>query len=82
MKRNLGQLLLAVTLILLGLNGLGVPLGIVPACVALACLLAAAVVLFMAGGWWLDRWLGVFPLLTILGAVAGAVFWNFRHAGG
>ena len=36
MKRNLGQLLLAVTLILLGLNGLGVPLGIVPACVALA----------------------------------------------
>jgi F0F1-type ATP synthase assembly protein I len=33
---------------------------------------AAAVLLMMAGGWLLDRWLGWFPALTVIGALAGA----------
>jgi F0F1-type ATP synthase assembly protein I len=27
----------------------------------------------MAGGWLLDRWLGTFPVLLVLGALLGAV---------
>ena len=38
----------------------------------LGCMLAAAVLLFMAGGWLLDRWLGVLPLFTVVGALVGA----------
>lgn len=32
---------------------------------------AASVLVFMAGGWLLDRWLGLTPLFTILGAMSG-----------
>jgi F0F1-type ATP synthase assembly protein I len=28
--------------------------------------------LFMAGGWLLDRWLGVLPVFTVIGALIGA----------
>lgn len=38
----------------------------------LGCAFAAGVMLFMAGGWFLDRWLGVLPLFTVLGALVGA----------
>jgi F0F1-type ATP synthase assembly protein I len=38
----------------------------------LGCLFAAAVILFMAGGWLLDRWIGVLPLFTVIGALLGA----------
>jgi F0F1-type ATP synthase assembly protein I len=34
---------------------------------------AAGVIVFMAGGWLLDRWLGTFPVLLVLGALIGAV---------
>jgi len=27
---------------------------------------------FMAGGWLLDRWLGLLPLFTVIGALIGA----------
>jgi F0F1-type ATP synthase assembly protein I len=43
----------------------------------LGCLLAAAVVLFMAAGWLLDRRLGWFPALTLVGAILGAVLGTF-----
>ena len=38
----------------------------------LGCTFAAAVLVFIAGGWLLDRWLGVMPLFTMLGALVGA----------
>ena len=38
----------------------------------LGCTFAAGVMLFMAGGWFLDRWLGTFPVLLVLGALLGA----------
>ena len=38
----------------------------------LGCVFAAGVLVFMAGGWVLDRWLGTFPLLLVLGALLGA----------
>ena len=44
--------------------------------------LAAAVGLFMAGGWWVDGKLGTTPLLTIVGALGGgaAGFYSlYRH---
>lgn len=41
--------------------------------VALGCTFAAGVVVFMAGGLLLDRWLHLTPLLTIAGTVVGAV---------
>jgi F0F1-type ATP synthase assembly protein I len=34
---------------------------------------AAGVLVFMAGGWLVDRWLGTFPVLLVLGALLGAV---------
>ncbi len=34
---------------------------------------AAAVLVFMGLGWLLDRWLGVFPALMVVGALVGAV---------
>lgn len=33
---------------------------------------AAAVLVFMGVGWLLDRWLGVFPALMVVGALVGA----------
>ena len=39
----------------------------------LGCLLAGAVLLFLAGGWAVDRWLGTTPGFTIAGALVGAV---------
>ena len=44
----------------------------------LGCIFAAAVLLFMAGGWLLDDWLGTMPLLTVIGALAGAVLATVR----
>ena len=38
----------------------------------LGCAFAAGVLLFAAGGWLLDRWLGIFPVLMVLGALVGA----------
>jgi F0F1-type ATP synthase assembly protein I len=38
----------------------------------LGCAFAAGVILFMAGGWLLDRWLGVLPVFTVIGALVGA----------
>jgi len=38
----------------------------------LGCMFAAGVMVFMAGGWLLDRWLGTFPVLLVLGALLGA----------
>lgn len=38
---------------------------------------AAAVLLFMAGGWLLDRWLGVLPLFTVIAAFIGAALATF-----
>lgn len=38
----------------------------------LGCAFAGGVLVFMAGGWFLDRWLGLFPLFMVLGALVGA----------
>ncbi len=43
------------------------------ALVALGMTFAGAIIMFMLGGWALDRWLGVTPLFTLVGTVAGAV---------
>jgi F0F1-type ATP synthase assembly protein I len=40
--------------------------------VSLALTFAAGVVLFLVGGLFLDRWLGLTPVLTIVGALLGA----------
>ncbi len=40
--------------------------------VALGCTFAGGIVLFLAAGWFLDRWLGVTPLFTIIGTLVGA----------
>lgn len=37
----------------------------------LGCMFAAGVLLFTAGGWWLDRRLHLFPLFTLFGALVG-----------
>jgi len=37
----------------------------------LGCTFAAAVLVFMAGGWLLDRALGLTPVLTLLGGLCG-----------
>lgn len=41
--------------------------------VALGMTFAGAIIMFMFGGWALDRWLGVTPLFTLVGTVTGAV---------
>ena len=41
--------------------------------VGLGCTFAGGIVLFMAAGWGLDRWLGFTPWLTIVGTLVGAV---------
>jgi F0F1-type ATP synthase assembly protein I len=38
----------------------------------LGCVFAAGVLLFMAGGWLFDRVFGLFPVLTVIGALVGA----------
>ncbi len=38
----------------------------------LGCLFAAGVLVFMAGGWLLDRGVGTFPVLMVIGALVGA----------
>ncbi len=38
----------------------------------LGCTFAAAVLLFMAGGWLLDGWIGVTPVFMVVGALVGA----------
>jgi F0F1-type ATP synthase assembly protein I len=40
--------------------------------VALGCTFAGGIVLFMAAGWFLDRWLGLTPAFTIIGTLVGA----------
>ena len=39
---------------------------------SLGCTFAAAVLLFMAGGWLLDGWIGVTPVFMVVGALVGA----------
>ncbi len=39
---------------------------------ALGCTFAAAVIMFTAAGWALDRWLGLTPVFTVVGALVGA----------
>ena len=34
---------------------------------------AAGVILFMGGGWLVDKWLGTLPAFTLAGAALGAV---------
>jgi F0F1-type ATP synthase assembly protein I len=41
--------------------------------VALGMTFAGGVIMFMVGGWALDRWLGLTPLFTVTGTLAGAV---------
>ena len=38
----------------------------------LGCMFAAGVLVFLAGGWLLDRWLGTLPVFATIGALAGA----------
>ncbi|HEX9632578.1 MAG TPA: AtpZ/AtpI family protein [Gemmatimonadales bacterium] len=38
----------------------------------LGCVFAAGVLVFLAGGWLLDRWLGTLPVLMTVGALLGA----------
>jgi len=38
----------------------------------LGCAFAAGVMVFMAGGWLLDRVIGSFPVFMVLGALGGA----------
>jgi F0F1-type ATP synthase assembly protein I len=38
----------------------------------LGCAFAAGVLVFLAGGWLLDRWLGTLPVFTTVGALVGA----------
>jgi F0F1-type ATP synthase assembly protein I len=38
----------------------------------LGCVFAAAVLLFLAGGWLLDRRLGTLPVFSLVGALVGA----------
>jgi F0F1-type ATP synthase assembly protein I len=46
--------------------------------VSLGCTFAGGIVLFMVGGWALDRWLRLTPLFTIMGTLVGAVL-SFLH---
>lgn len=41
--------------------------------VALGATFAAGIIVFMAVGFALDRWLGLTPVLTLIGTFAGAV---------
>jgi F0F1-type ATP synthase assembly protein I len=46
--------------------------------ISLGFTFAGGIVVFMAGGWALDRWLLLTPLFTILGTLLGAVL-SFLH---
>jgi F0F1-type ATP synthase assembly protein I len=46
--------------------------------VSLGFTFAGGIVLFMVGGWALDRWLRLTPLFTIIGTLLGAVL-SFLH---
>ena len=46
--------------------------------ISLGCAFAGGIVVFMAGGWALDRWLRLTPLFTIVGTLLGAVL-GFLH---
>lgn len=41
--------------------------------VALGLQFAGGIIMFMAAGWFLDRWLNLTPVFTITGTLAGAV---------
>jgi len=41
--------------------------------VALGIQFAGGVIMFLAAGWALDRWLGLTPILTVAGTLVGAV---------
>jgi F0F1-type ATP synthase assembly protein I len=38
----------------------------------LGCVFAAGVLVLLAGGWLIDRWLGTLPVFTTVGALLGA----------
>jgi len=40
--------------------------------VSLGMTFAGGTILFMAAGFWLDRWLGLMPLFTVVGTLGGA----------
>lgn len=40
--------------------------------VSLGMTFAGGTILFMAAGFWVDRWLGLMPLFTIIGTLGGA----------
>ncbi|NNG17494.1 MAG: AtpZ/AtpI family protein [Gemmatimonadales bacterium] len=40
--------------------------------VSLGMTFAGGTILFMAAGFWIDRWLGLMPLFTIVGTLGGA----------
>lgn len=44
----------------------------------LGCTFAAVVVLFAAGGLWVDRLAGTIPLFSIVGALTGSVLATFQ----
>lgn len=46
--------------------------------VSLGCTFAGGIVVFMAGGFALDRWLSLTPLFTIIGTLVGSVL-SFLH---
>jgi hypothetical protein len=46
--------------------------------VGLGCTFAGGILMFMAGGWALDRWLRLTPLFTIVGTLLGTVV-SFLH---
>ncbi len=41
--------------------------------VGLGCSFAGGIILFMAGGFMLDRWLGLTPVMTVVGTLLGGV---------
>jgi F0F1-type ATP synthase assembly protein I len=43
----------------------------------LGCVFAAAVLVFLAAGWLLDRWLGTLPVFTTVSALVGAALGTF-----
>lgn len=40
--------------------------------VSIGMTFAGGIILFMAAGFWIDRWLGLMPLFTIVGTLAGS----------
>jgi len=52
--------------------------------VGLGCSFAGGTLMFMAAGWFLDKWLHLTPVLTVAGTLAGAalsflnVYWKLQ----